>query len=448
MTITPAPLTVTASPETKVYGQADPALAYTATGYQFTDNAAGVFQGSLTRAAGETVDGGPYAISQGTLAANSNYTLAFTGNALTITPAALTVTASPETKVYGQADPALAYTATGYQFADDAATVLSGGLSRAAGETVGGGPYAISQGSLALINDNYTLNFTGGAPGTPGRLTITPATLTVIASHQTKVYGQSDPGLTYTAAGYQFSDSGATVLAGGLSRAAGETVDGGPYAISQGTLHSNGNYQIAFTGNNLAITPATLAVTASPVTKVYGQGDPTLAYTASGYQFTDNASSVLHGGLSRAAGESVDGGPYAISQGTLAAGDNYTIAFTGSTLAITPATLTVAADSETKVYGQSDPTLLYTATGYQFTDNALSVFHGGLSRAAGETVDGGPYAISQDTLAANDNYTIVFTGNTLSITPATLTVTANHENQGLWPERPGPGLHGQRLPVQ
>ena len=35
---------------------------------------------------------------------------------LTVNPATLTITANPETKVYGTADPALAYTASGFQF--------------------------------------------------------------------------------------------------------------------------------------------------------------------------------------------------------------------------------------------------------------------------------------------------------------------------------------------
>ena len=67
--------------------------------------------------------GSPYAISQGTLAADSDYTIAFTGSTLTITPATLTVTANPQTKVYGQADPALTYQASGFQFSDTAAPV-------------------------------------------------------------------------------------------------------------------------------------------------------------------------------------------------------------------------------------------------------------------------------------------------------------------------------------
>ena len=50
------------------------------------------------------------------------------------------MTANPESKVYGQSDPTLAYAANGDQFSDDGATVLTGGLTRAGGETVDDGP--------------------------------------------------------------------------------------------------------------------------------------------------------------------------------------------------------------------------------------------------------------------------------------------------------------------
>ena len=404
-TVNPAQLTITANPATKVYGAADPTLTYQVSGFQFSDDEATVLSGALSRAIGEHVGG--YAISQGSLAANSDYTIAFTGNSLTITPATLTVTADAQTKVYGQSDPTLTYQVSGFQFTDDEATVLSGALSRAIGEHVGG--YAISQGSLAA-NSDYTIAFTGNS------LTITPATLSVAANAQTNVYGAADPALTYVASGFQFSDTEATVLSGALARAAGEHV--GSYAIGQGTLAADSDYTISFTGSTLTITPATLTVTADAQTKVYGQADPALTYAATGFQFSDTAGSVLTGGLTRASGEGAGG--YAITQGTLAADSDYTISFTGSTFTITPATLTVTADAQTKVYGQADPALTYAATGFQFSDTAGSVLTGGLTRASGEGAGG--YAITQGTLAADSDCTISFTGSTLTITPAPLSV--------------------------
>ncbi len=78
-----------------------------------------------------------------------------------------------------------------------------------------------------------------------------------------------------------------------------------------------------------------------------------------------------------------------------------------------------------KVYGAADPALTYTASGFQLTDTAASVLTGVLSRDAGEDV--GNYAINQNTLASNANYTISYTGNDLEITSAILTAGTNLE---------------------
>src|SRR5262249_57040357 len=135
---------------------------------------------------------------------------------------------------------------------------------------------------------------------------------------------------------------------------------------SQGSLSADSNYTLSFTGNSLSITPATLTVTANAQSKVYGAEDPALTYTVSGLQFSDTEAQVLSGLLARASGENV--GTYDISQGGLSADSNYTLSFTGSELTITPATLTVTANAQSKVYGQSDPTLTYPVSGLQISD--------------------------------------------------------------------------------
>ena len=111
----------------------------------------------------------------------------------------------------------------------------------------------------------------------------------------------------------------------------------GNYVIGQNTLAANSNYTLAFTGANLGITPAALQVVADPQSKIFGAADPALTYVANGFQFSDTAGTVLSGALARAPGESVLGGPYDITQGTLAAGSNYTLGFTHNHLLITGA---------------------------------------------------------------------------------------------------------------
>jgi hypothetical protein len=170
-----------------------------------------------------------------------------------------------------------------------------------------------------------------------------------------------------TADGVAIDDTTANVLTGSLARTAGETVAGGPYVITQGTLAAGDNYMIHFTGSTLIITPATLSITAQPETKVYGSADPTWAFTSSGFQFSDTATTVLTGSLARAAGETVSGSPYAIGQGTLTSSSNYTIAFTGSTLTITPATPVLTVSSSGGTFTGSPMAVQATVTGVDGT---------------------------------------------------------------------------------
>jgi hypothetical protein len=393
VTITPTNLTVTADAKTKVYGSVDPVLTYKVLGLVNAEKESDVLAGSLSRVPGENV--GSYAITQGDLKASSNYTLDFKTNNLEITPATLTVTADAKTKVYGSVDPILTYKVTGLVNND----ALTGSLSRVLGEDVGS--YAISQGTL-VANGNYTMTFTRS------NLTITPASLTVTADAQSKVYGSVDPTLTYKVTGLVNNDA----LTGSLSRVLGEDV--GSYAITQGTLVANGNYMMTFAGNNLTITPAALTVTADTQSKIYGSVDPVLTYKVSGLVNAEKESDVLVGSLTRIAGESV--GTYIINQGTLVANGNYTMTFAGNNLTITPANLIVTADAKTKVYGSADPVLTYKVTGLVNRDKESDVLSGNLSRDKGENV--GLYIINQGALLANANYSLAFNKAELIITKA------------------------------
>ena len=239
----------------------------------------------------------------------------------------------------------------------------------------------------------------GGFTAYSQQVTITPAPLAITAAAQTKVYGQADPALTYGVSGLQFTDGESTVLNGALARAVGEHV--ASYAISQGTLVTNSDYAISFTGSSLTITPATLAITAAAQTKVYGQADPAWTYVVSGLQFTDGETTVLNGALARAAGEHV--ASYAIGQGTLAANSDYTISFTGSSLTITPAALTAG------VVG--DPTKVYDGN----TDAALTPLNFSLTGLVGSdsmvvTQSSGNYN-SQDVATANTVTAALSAGN-------------------------------------
>jgi hypothetical protein len=390
-TITPAPLTVTADAgQTKVYGDSDPVFTYTLVGLVGTD----VILGSLARAVGEDV--GVYPIDQGSLDAGTNYTTTFIPANFTITPAPLMITVDAgQTKVYGDSDPVFTYTPVGLVGTD----VIAGMLARGPGDIVG--VYAIAQGSLSA-GSNYLVTFI------PAIFTITPAELTVtVDAGQTKVYGETDPAFTYDITGWQGTDT-IVLRTGVLSREPGNNA--GTYAITIGNLSAGPNYTMDLQPAIFTITATTLTVTADAgQTKVYGDSDPVFTYTLVGLIGTD----AITGALSRAPGESV--GTYAITQGTISAGNNYTITFEPANFAITPAELTVAATAgQLKQAGQSDPVFTFSVTGWKGTDS-ISLITGALSRDAGESA-GTAYAINQGTLSAGPNYTITFVPANFAIT--------------------------------
>src|SRR5439155_1183327 len=144
------PVEITADAKGKTYGESDPALTYQISkgSLAYSDH----FTGSLDRAAGQDV--GEYAITQGTVALISNYTLTFVGAKLTIGKRSVEVSADAQSKVYGEDDPALGYQITkgSLAYSDH----FTGSLDRAPGQNVGA--YNITKGSLTL-GDNYDLTY-------------------------------------------------------------------------------------------------------------------------------------------------------------------------------------------------------------------------------------------------------------------------------------------------
>ncbi|HEX6429620.1 MAG TPA: MBG domain-containing protein [Niastella sp.] len=163
----------------------------------------------------------------------------------------------------------------------------------------------------------------------------------------------------------------------------------------------------------LTVTPKDLTVTADAKSKVYGDADPVLTYTATGLVGID----ALTGSLNRVAGENT--GTHAINQGTLSAGNNYTLNYTLADLTITPKALTVTADARLKVYGDADPVLTYTYSPALVSGDG---FTGVLNRTPGENT--GNYSIVKNTLTVNNNYQLTYVPANLVINKALLTATA------------------------
>src|SRR5208283_364429 len=342
----------------------------------------------------------------------SNYTISYHSGSLTVTPAALDITANSTSKTYGQT-----VTLAGTAFTTGAGELVNGdtvtsvtltSAGSAASATVAGSPYAIVP-SVAVGTglSNYTISYHNGS------LTVTPAALDITANSTSKTYGQ-----TVTLAGTAFTtgagelvngDTVTSVTLTSAGAAASATVAGSPYAIVPSVAIGTGlsNYTISYHSGSLTVTPAAFDVTANSTSKTYGQ-----TVTLAGTAFTTGAGELVNGdtvtsvtltSAGSAGTATVAGSPYTIVASTAVGTglSNYTISYHSGSLTVTPAALDITANSTSKTYGQT-----VTLAGTAFTtgagelvkgDTVTSVTLTSAGAVGTATVAGSPYAIVAST---------------------------------------------------
>jgi hypothetical protein len=356
-------------------------------------------------------------------AVDSNYTITYTPGTLTVNPAALTITANPQTSVYGSALPALTASYSGFVNGDtsSAVTGLTVTTPATAASNVGG--YAITPANGTSID--YTITFV------PGTLTITPATLTYNATPISQTYG-TPVATTGTVTGYVLGQNAATATTGTavFTTPATQASNVGPYAVTgSGLTADNGDYvfvQAAGNATALTITPAPLTITANNQSKVYGAALPAFTASYSGLENGDSTSVVTGLTLTSPATVSSNVGNIAITPANGVA-SNYAITFVPGILTITPVTLTYTATPESQVYGTAIPTLPGTVTGFVLGQTLATATTGTVTftTPATQSSNVGHYADLGSGLTANNgDYTFVQApGNStaFTITPATLT---------------------------
>src|SRR4029078_88094 len=154
--------------------------------------------------------------------------------ALTITPRAITVTADPKSRAYGDVNPALTYQVGGSGLVNGDS--LSGALATSATTASNVGVYGITQGTLAS-SVNYALNYASND------LTVTQRAITVTADAKSRAYGDANPALTYQVGGSGLVNGDG--LSGALATSATAARHVGTYADRQGTLAASSNYTLS-----------------------------------------------------------------------------------------------------------------------------------------------------------------------------------------------------------
>ena len=353
---------------------------------------------------------------------------------LTITPATITVTANNASKKYAEADPS-EFTYSPSAGVNGETAGFAGRLERIAGEEVG--HYAINQGSLVLADNgsfkagNYTLSYVAGdfeiVNSDKLELTLAP---------YNNVYDGESHGITVTKAvagtedvRLQYSKDGKTWQDDPITY---KNVTNGNKTVY--VKASAKGYDEKIVSETVTITPKALTVTADNKSKKYETTDPELTYQKENGVKTEVPG--FEGKLEREAGEEV--GHYDINQGSLTLKDNedfkasnYELVYVKGDFAITKNdSLQLVVDPYNGTYdghahgvavttasaGKEAVTLQYSTDGSNWADKVEYI----------DVTNGAKTVYVKASAKGYDDKTVT---SSITITPATIAVTANNASK-------------------
>ncbi len=348
---------------------------------------------------------------------------------VTVDKAHLSVTAGDKTKVYGSANPSLSASIAGFVSGQTLATSGVTGQPTLAlvGDGVHVGQYVISVGLGSLNASNYDFPAASLLSGT---LNVSPATLTIAADNKSKAYGAALPPLTADVTGFVNGDT-ATVLTAQPALATSATAAShvGSYPITVGGAAAGADYSIQYVSGTLNVTPVALRITAESKSKVYGAAIVALTAAYDGFVNGDApADLTTPPNLATTATAASHVGTYPITV-TGAADPDYLMELVDGLFAVTPAVLTITAESKSKVYGAAIVQLTASYAGLANGDTPASLnTPPALATTATAASSVGSYPITA-TGAADPDYTITHVPGTYGVTPAPLSIKADDKNK-------------------
>ncbi|MBB5634787.1 hypothetical protein HDE68_000672 [Pedobacter cryoconitis] len=424
LTVSQKTAVITANPQTRIYGQANPALTvnYSGLAYGETESVLTVKPQVSTLA---TVNSavGTYAINA-VAAVASNYKFSYQQGVLTIERAPLSVQADDKSKTYGQANPELTLTYAGLAAQDNIASLnLQTVIATTVTAASGAGTYPVTVSGLTATT-NYLVSYQ------PGVLTVNPASLNIKADNAERGAGQANPVFTFTYTGFVNTDQATSLTAAPIATTTATATSGkGTYPITVSNAAA-ANYTITYSPGQLFIKGLPVITYANLPAVTYGDSNLDPAATSdSGVQpvyTSDNpAIASIENGRVKITGT----GTVNITASFAATAD-YVAAVLTRPLVVAKRTLIVRAANKARLYGQSNPVLTATYDGFVNGETLATAVSAPalLTTTAQPLSPSGTYTISGSGASAL-NYMISYESGILSVDKAVLNITADNKTR-------------------
>ena len=419
LTITKAPLSISAGNYTKKQGDAMPVFKASYAGFKNGENESVLTkQPVFSCVANEASAPAEYTVAISGAEAE-NYDISYEQGRLTVVEAdAVVVRAKSYSRQYGDENPVFEFETEGAAL-DGTPEIV---CSAVADSPVGSYTIEVKQGSIK----NYNVHFESGS------LVITKAPLSISAGNYTKKQGDAMPVFKASYAGFKNGENESVLTKQPVfSCEANEASAPAEYAVTISGAEAE-NYEISYEQGHLTVVEAdAVVVRAKSYNRQYGDENPVFEFETEGAALDGTPEIVC----SAVADSPVGSYTIEVKQGSI---KNYNVHFESGSLVITKAPLSISAGNYTKKQGDAMPVFKASYAGFKNGENeSVLTKQPVFSCEANEASAPAEYAVTISGADA-ENYGISYEQGVLTVTgmpkpiistdEATLRITTETDN--------------------
>ena len=419
LTITKAPLSISAGNYTKKQGDAMPVFKASYAGFKNGENESVLTkQPVFSCEANEASAPAEYAVTISGADAE-NYAISYEQGHLTVVEAdAVVVRAKSYSRQYGDENPVFEFETEGVAL-DGTPEIV---CSAVANSPVGSYSIEVKQGSIK----NYNVHFESGS------LVITKAPLSISAGNYTKKQGDAMPVFKASYAGFKNGENESVLTKQPVfSCEANEASAPAEYAVTISGTEAE-NYDISYEQGRLTVVEAdAVVVRAKSYSRQYGDENPVFEFETEGAALDGTPEIVC----SAVANSPVGSYTIEVKQGSI---KNYNVHFESGSLVITKAPLSISAGNYTKKQGDAMPVFKASYVGFKNgEDESVLTKQPVFSCEANEASAPAEYSVTISGADA-ENYEISYEQGVLTVTgmpkpiistdEATLRITTETDN--------------------
>lgn len=427
--ITPVALTVKATNLSREYGEENPHVSFSYSGFINGEDESVIEELPVaSTTATSRSDVGDYTINVSGGSAR-NYSFVYEPGTLTITKTPLTAKVDDSSRQYGTNNPAFTVSFTGLKN-DESVPKWSESLKIETNATIDSdvGTYPITASGVPV---NYELSQIED-----GTLTVSQASLTIKANNATRMYYEEDPPFEFTCSGFLNNDDKQVLTKNPtLKTDATKTSSAGKYKITPSDAEAK-NYYFTYEDGELTIAKRQLTVT-SHCSREYGEENPPFQIEYDGLvnNETESVFETKPTGKTTATKASPVGEyPITISGGSSA---NYEFVYDPGVLTVTKAPLSAKVNDAMKVYGEENPTFTFEFYGLKNSETepewaTTPTFQTEATKSSGV----GQYTVEAINGVAKNYDLADISMGVLSVSPAPLTIKVNDAVRQYYAENP------------